>query len=53
MPTRWDRISEDVPGKTRAECIARFKQIAALLKAKRTAAAAAAAASAAAAAAPG
>ena len=41
---RWDRIAEEVPGKTRAECTRRYKQIVAALKAKKAAAAAAAAA---------
>ena len=40
-PDRWDKISENVPGKTRAECLARYKQIVAALKAKKAAAAAA------------
>ena len=34
-PERWDRIAEAVPGKTRPECVARFKQIVAALKAKK------------------
>jgi len=38
---RWDRIEEAVPGKTRAECVSRYKQIVAALKAKKAAAAAA------------
>ena len=42
---RWDRIAEEVPGKTRAECTRRYKQIVAALKAKKAAAAAAAPAS--------
>eukprot|EP00967_Tisochrysis_lutea_P132727 scaffold232114_cov27-Tisochrysis_lutea.AAC.2 len=36
---RWDRIEAAVPGKTRAECVARYKQIVAALKAKKAAAA--------------
>lgn len=35
---RWDRIEEQVAGKTRAECVARYKQIVAALKAKKAAA---------------
>ena len=41
--SRWDRIAEATPGKTRAECVARYKQIVAALKAKKAAAAGAAA----------
>ena len=33
--TRWDRIAERVPGRTRAECVARYKSIVAALKAKK------------------
>ena len=44
---RWDRIAEVIPGKTRSECVARYKQLASALKAKKAAAAAAAAGSAA------
>ena len=36
-PERWDRISECVVGKTKGECVARFKQIVAALKAKKAA----------------
>jgi len=35
---RWDRIAECVVGKTKAECVIRFQQIVAALKAKRAAA---------------
>ena len=38
-PERWDKIAEVVPGKLRAECIARYKQVVAALKAKKAAAA--------------
>ena len=37
-PDRWDKIAVAVPGKLRAECIARYKQIVAALKAKKAAA---------------
>ena len=40
VPDRWDRISEDVVGMTRQDCIRRFKQIGAALKAKKAAVAA-------------
>ena len=36
--TRWDRIAEHVTGKSRAECVARYKGIVAALKAKKAAA---------------
>jgi DnaJ family protein C protein 2 len=42
-PERWDRIAECVPGKTKADCVRRFKEIAAAIKAKKAAAAAEAA----------
>ena len=32
---RWDRIAESVAGKTKAECVRRFKEIAAALKARK------------------
>lgn len=32
---RWDRIAEQVPGKTKAECVRRYKEIAAALKASK------------------
>mmetsp|Transcript_600 Transcript_600/g.1238 ORF Transcript_600/g.1238 Transcript_600/m.1238 type:complete len:243 (+) Transcript_600:1205-1933(+) len=38
---RWDRIAESVPGKTKGECVKRYKEIVAALKAKKAAAAAA------------
>ena len=38
---RWEKIANAVPGKTKGECVARFKQIVAALKAKKAAAAAA------------
>lgn len=31
---RWDRIAEQVPGKTRAECVRRYKEIVSALKAR-------------------
>lgn len=34
---RWDRISDCVPGRTKKECIARYKELAALVKAKKSA----------------
>lgn len=34
---RWDRITEAVPGRTKKECIARYKELAALVKAKKSA----------------
>ena len=34
---RWDRIAECVAGKTKAECVRRFKEIAAAIKAKKAA----------------
>lgn len=33
-PGRWDRIAEQVPGKTRAECVRRYKEIVSALKAR-------------------
>lgn len=39
-PDRWVKIAGDVPGKTKKECVARYKEIVALLKAKKAAAAA-------------
>ena len=39
---RWAKIAEQVPGKTKGECVKRYKEIAAALKAKKAAAAAAA-----------
>ena len=33
-PDRWDRIAEQVPGKTRAECVRRYKEIVSALKAR-------------------
>ena len=40
-PDRWDRIAELVPGKTKGECVKRFKEIVAALKAKKAAGSAA------------
>lgn len=37
MPDRWDRIAEDVPARTKKECMARVRDVALALKAKRTA----------------
>ena len=37
---RWDRIAENVPGKTKGECVRRYKEIVAALKAKKETAAA-------------
>jgi len=37
---RWERIAEVVPGKTKGECVRRYKEIVAALKAKKEAAAA-------------
>ena len=34
---RWERIAEEVPGKTKGECIKRYKEIVAALKAKKAA----------------
>ena len=34
---RWDRIAELVPGKTRGECVKRYKGIVQALKAKKAA----------------
>ena len=34
---RWDRISENVPGKSKSECVKRYKEIVAALKAKKQA----------------
>ena len=38
---RWDRIAEAVPGKTRGECVKRYKEIVAAVKAKKAGGAAA------------
>ena len=38
---RWDRVEAAVEGKSRAECVARYKQIVLAMKAKKAAAAAA------------
>eukprot|EP00966_Prymnesium_polylepis_P029637 688729-Prymnesium_polylepis.1 len=35
---RWERISEEVPGMTKQDCVRRFKTIAAAMKAKKAAA---------------
>ena len=35
---RWERISEEVPGMTKQDCVRRFKMIAAAMKAKKAAA---------------
>lgn len=40
---RWDRIGESIPGRTKEECIKRFKELAAMVQAKREAQKAAAA----------
>ena len=32
---RWERIAENVPGKTKGECVKRYKEIVAALKAKK------------------
>ena len=37
-PDRWDRIALEVPGKTKGECVKRYKEIVAALKAKKAAA---------------
>ena len=36
---RWDKIAEHIPGKSKSECVARFKYIVETLKQKKTAAA--------------
>lgn len=41
---RWDRIGESIPGRTKEECVRRFKELAAMVQAKREAQKAAAAA---------
>ncbi|CAL8121029.1 unnamed protein product [Orchesella dallaii] len=35
---RWERVAEAVPGRSKKECMARFKELAALVKAKKSAA---------------
>ncbi|CAG7721397.1 unnamed protein product [Allacma fusca] len=37
LADRWDRIADCVPNRTKKECMARFKEIAALVKAKKSA----------------
>lgn len=36
-PKRWDRIGESIPGRTKEQCIKRFKELAAMVQAKREA----------------
>lgn len=36
-PRRWDRISESIPNRSKEECINRFKELAAMVQAKRDA----------------
>ncbi|EDV29708.1 uncharacterized protein TRIADDRAFT_12520, partial [Trichoplax adhaerens] len=35
VPERWDRIAAAIPGRTKKECLKRYKELAALVKAKR------------------
>ena len=34
-PERWTKIAADVPGKSKKECVARYKEIVAALKSKK------------------
>ncbi|ODM90339.1 DnaJ subfamily C member 2 [Orchesella cincta] len=34
---RWEKVAESVPGRSKKECMARFKELAALVKAKKSA----------------
>lgn len=35
VPERWDRIAAVIPGRTKKECLKRYKELASLVKAKR------------------
>merc|ERR1712029_1018253 len=41
-PERWERISESVPGRSKKDCMKRYKELAEIVKAKKAAALAAA-----------
>jgi hypothetical protein len=34
VPDRWDRVADDVPGKNKKDCIARFKHLVSMVKKK-------------------
>jgi DnaJ family protein C protein 2 len=36
-PKRWDRIAESIPGRSKESCIKRFKELAAMVQAKKEA----------------
>ncbi|XP_031565944.1 dnaJ homolog subfamily C member 2-like [Actinia tenebrosa] len=37
-PERWDRIAESIPGRTKKECMKRYKELVEMIKAKKAAA---------------
>ncbi|EDO28118.1 predicted protein, partial [Nematostella vectensis] len=36
-PERWDRVAESVPGRTKKECMKRYKELVEMIKAKKAA----------------